>query len=385
MTSKGSCICTTAAMLVSASWAFADVRFARTVLDRAYRAEGVAVADVNRDGTLDLLTGEVWWEGPSWRMHEVARPGTYDPAKDRSTCYVNHACDVNGDGWVDSIVIGRPGGPCYWFENPGKTPGHWKRHLVCKSACNETPRFVDLFGTGRRVMVFGTDGRMCAFAPPGKAAADWARVVLTAEKAPGAERYGHGLGVGDVNGDGRADLVVTAGWWEAPADRTQTPWAFHKAKLGKPAAQMPVYDVDGDGDADVISSSAHKYGIWWHEQVREGEKISFREHEIARDFSQTHAVCLADINGDGRKDFVTGKRYFAHQGKDPGAREPAVLVWFELQRPAKGTVRFVPHEIDRDSGVGLNFAVADLNADGRPDVATANKKGVHVFLQAAGR
>ena len=122
----------------------AGVRFEKVVVDRAYRCEGVAVADVNRDGKRDLLAGDVWYAAPDWAMHEVRTPGTYDPAKDRSSCYLNFACDVNGDGWADSIVIGRPGGECLWYENPAGKGGHWKRRVVCKSACNETPRFVDL-------------------------------------------------------------------------------------------------------------------------------------------------------------------------------------------------------------------------------------------------
>ncbi len=360
-----------------------EVRFRKTVVDRAFRSEGVAVGDVNRDGRLDVLAGDVWYEAPGWKMHEIRPAGKYDPARDRSSCYLNFACDVNGDGWVDSIVIGRPGAECYWYENPGKDLGHWKQHLVCKSACNETPLFVDLLGSGKRVLVFATGGRMTWFAASGKPPGRWDAHAVSGPKAPGTDRYSHGLGVGDLNGDGRNDVIITAGWWEGPAVRTKGPWTFHKAKLGPACADMHAYDVDGDGDADVISSSAHRYGIWWFEQTRGRDGVEFKQHEICKSFSQTHALRLADVNGDGLKDLVTGKRYFAHRGKDPGAREPAVLYWFELRRPKKGKVEFVPHEIDDSSGVGLQFEVTDLNADGRPDVVTSNKKGVHVFLRKA--
>ena len=373
------------ACLALAGSASAGVRFQRVAVERAYRSEGVAVADVNRDGKRDLLAGDVWYAAPDWVRHELRTPGTYDPAKDRSPCYLNFASDVNGDGWVDSIVIGRPGGACAWYENPAGKAGHWTRRVVCKTACNETPLFVDLLGTGRRGLLFGTGGRLAWFAPPGKTGGEWTSRALTGPKAPGAQKYGHGLGCGDLNGDGRNDLVVTAGWWEAPADRSATPWTFHKADLGPDAAQMCVYDVDGDGDADVVSSSAHKYGIWWHEQVRGPDGPAFTRHEIHKAFSQSHALRAADLNGDGLGDLVTGKRYFAHMGKDPGAKEPAVLYWFELTRPAKGQVRFVPHKIDDDSGVGLQFEVTDLDGDGKLDIVTSNKKGVHVFLQRAGR
>jgi hypothetical protein len=371
-----------AALIACGAWAAAgEVRFRKVVVDKAFRSEGAAVSDVNRDGRADILAGDVWYEAPDWKLREITQPGKYDPAKDRSRCYLNFAQDVNGDGWVDSIVIGPPGSACLWFENPGGKGGHWKQRTICDSACNETPHFVDLLGTGRAVLVFATGGRMAWFAAPGTAQGAWQAHAISQPKAPGTDRYSHGLGVGDLNGDGRRDVLITAGWWEAPEDRAAGPWTFHPAKLGAACADMHVYDVDGDGDADVISSSAHAYGIWWFEQVRGDKGAGFKQHLIHKAFSQTHALRLVDIDGDGLKDLVTGKRYWAHRGKDPGAKEPAVLCWFQLRRPEKGKVEFVPHPIDDDSGVGLQFEAADVNGDGRADIVTSNKKGVHLFLQ----
>jgi hypothetical protein len=144
---------------------------------------------------------------------------------------------------------------------------------------------------------------------------------------------------------------------------------------------MLVYDVDGDGDSDVISSSAHNYGIWWFEQLPPGDGSQFKQHVIYDKLSQPHAIRLVDINGDGLKDLVTGKRYYAHQGKDPGGKEPAVLCWFELRRPKKDKVEYILHKIDDNSGVGTQFEVTHMNNDGKWDIVTSNKKGVHVFLQ----
>ena len=372
------------ALLVAVPASAGDVRFKKIVVDKTFRAEGVAVGDVNHDGKIDVLTGDVWYAAPNYKMHEVRPVGKYDGSKGYSNCFANFAQDVNGDGWVDSIVIGMPGGPCLWYENPKNKPGHWKERKVANSACNETPVCPDLLGNGRPVPLFAVrpQGIMAWFSVPNDLEGLWdMHIIAAGPDAPGTKRYSHGLGVGDVNRDGRKDVLITEGWWEAPEDRTQTNWKFHPAKLGPACADMLVYDVDDDGDSDVITSSAHNYGIWWFEQLPPADGSQFKQHLISKQFSQPHAIRLVDMNGDGIKDLVTGKRYFAHQGKDPGGHEPAVLYWFELRRPDKGKVKFILHMIDDNSGVGTQFIVADINADSKPDIVTSNKKGVHVFLQ----
>ncbi len=360
-----------------------QVQFKKIIVDKTFRSEGVAVGDVNRDGKPDILAGDVWYAAPDWKMHEIRPVGQYDGSKSYSQCFANFAQDINGDGWVDSIIIGYPGEPCWWYENPKNKPGHWEKRMVVDSACNETPIFTDLLGNGQPVLVFAVrpKGLMAWFSVPKDLAGLWDMHVIAGPDAPGTKRYSHGLGAGDVNGDGRNDVIIKEGWWQAPKDRTQSNWKFHPAKLGPDCANILVYDIDGDGDSDIITSSAHNYGIWWFEQLPGPDGSQFKQHLIFKEFSQPHAIILIDTNGDGVKDLVTGKRYFAHQGKDPGGREPAVLYWFELRRLQKGKVEFIPHKIDDNSGVGTQFEVTDMNGDGRWDIVTSNKKGVHVFLQ----
>ncbi len=360
-----------------------EVRFKKHVLDTTFRSEGAAAGDVNHDGKLDVLAGDVWYAAPDWTMHEVRKPGDYSPDKGYSQCFQNWAADVNGDGWVDSVIVNWPGKQAFWYENPKNQPGHWKEHLITKSAGNETSVFTDLFGTGRKGLLaaFCPDKVMAYWTPGDDPTQPWTLYAVSKKGAPGTQQYSHGLGVGDVNGDGRRDVLIRTGWWEAPEDRTKTPWTFHKADLGDKCADLVVYDMDGDGDNDVLTSSAHAYGIWLHEQVQENGKPAFRRHEFFKKTSQTHAIRLVDVNGDGLTDFITGKRYHAHNGKDPGGNEPAVLYWFELKRPAKGKWEYVPHKIDDDSGIGTQFTVCDINSDTKPDIVVSNKKGVHVFVQ----
>jgi len=362
----------------------ADVRFAKTVLDTACRSEGAAVGDVNHDGKPDVLAGDVWYAAPDWKMNEVRKVGSYSPDKGYSQCFQNFADDVNGDGWVDSIIVNWPGKACAWYENPQNKPGHWAEHPVTSSAGNETSVFADLVGNGRKGLLaaFCPDKVMAYWTPPKDFSKPWNMHAISKKGAPGTDKYSHGLGIGDLNGDGRNDVLIRTGWWEAPPDRAKTPWTFHPADLGDKCADLLVYDVDGDGDNDVITTSAHAYGMWMHEQVKGDDGgIAFKRHEFWKAGSQTHAVRLVDVNGDGLMDLVTGKRYHAHNGKDPGGNEAAFLYWFELKRPAKGQWQYVPHRIDNDSGIGTQFTVCDISGDGKPDIVASNKKGVHVFVQ----
>ena len=359
--------------------------FKKHVLTNDFISEGVAVGDVNRDGKTDILAGTYWFEAPDWKQHLIAVPKTYNPGTDYSTSFLDYSMDVNNDGWTDQIVIGYPGTEAFWYENPKNKTGYWKKHNVMNGvgAGNESPAFVDVDGDGRIDILcadVGTKQIIWLSPPVKKGDTTWTRHAISAINAPGTDRFSHGLGMGDINKDGRRDVIIKSGWWEAPVNRRQTNWTFHPADFGEDCSEMYVLDVNGDGLNDVISASAHKYGIWWHEQVKDSKgDISWRQHEISKSISETHGVVLTDLNGDGHPDIITGKRFFAHNDTnvDPDSHEPAVLYWFEFT-PGK-TPYFIPHQIDDDSGVGLHLVVQDMNRDRKKDLVISNKKGVFYF------
>ena len=377
-------------------------KFAKTQLDDLFRSEGVAVADFNKDGKNDIAAGFVWFEGPEWEMHVIAnkppgqppgQPGAllgeppYYAPKLYSNSFCNWADDLNGDGWMDLIVVDFPGKETWWFENPKKPDVAWPVHTCTAVTNNESPQYADIDGDGKRELIAGVspdpgkpDGaeRQLAIIKPTKDPyALWTIQPISAKGAPGTMRYSHGLGTGDVNKDGRLDIVCADGWWESPKAAAQPEWAFHAAPLGGKASDIIVYDFDGDNDNDILTSSPHAYGVWWHEQVANNQ---WKTHEIDMTFSQNHAVCLADINGDGLSDFVTGKRWWAHAAGDPGVGDPAVFNWFELKRE-NGKASWIRHQFDNDSGPGTQFQVIDVNGDKLLDIVTSNKKGVHYFEQ----
>jgi hypothetical protein len=348
------------------------VRFRKRQLDGLFRSEGVAVADFNGDGQLDVAAGNVFYAGPDWKIQPMLGEAKSFPQKGYSDAFLCFADDVSGDGAVDLIVVGFPGQQTWWLENPGAGGKNWQKHLAVETTGNESPDYLDVDADGRKELLF-MSGDHCALARPGKDARQlWGIDEIAGPNDPGS---GHGLGTGDVNRDGRLDVLIPDGWWEAPENRSAVPWPFHQAALYG-GAQMCVWDFDGDGDNDVLGSSAHGYGIAWCEQTAD----RWETHLIDERDSQTHALQLADINGDGLMDFVTGKRFWAHNGHDPGSFEPAVLCWYELRRE-NGKPNWIKHEIDRDSGVGLHFQIIDVNGDKRLDIVTSNKKGVCIFEQ----
>ena len=376
-------------------------------------AEGADIGDFNRDGKMDVVSGPFWYEGPEFtKRHEIwpanARfkrkkadgteeivPGFEGALGEKnaySECFLTFAYDFNGDGWTDVIVYGFPGTPVAWYENPKGVEGHWQKHVIFDVLDNESPGFADVNGDGKPEIL------CCSRGCIGYAQADWKNPAAPWTFHPitpkgGYQKFTHGLGYGDINGDGRTDILEKDGWWEQPASLANDPvWTKHPFHFADGAAQMLVYDVNGDGLNDVITcNNPHGYGLSWFEQVRENGNITFREHVILNKdasknkygvaFSQPHSMALFDIDGDGLKDIVTGKRFWAHgkNGPDPDSNGAAVLYWFKLVRHDKGEVEFVPNLVDSDSGVGTQVTVGYVSNKQYPDIVVGNKKGVFIF------
>jgi FG-GAP-like repeat len=367
--------------------------FQRIQLSDLFYAEGAYYGDFNRDGIMDVVAGPFWFAGPDFKAkHEIRPPTVFNP-RDYSDNFLTYTGDFNGDGWLDVFCVPFPGKEGYWFENPGTKEGHWPQHLAYPMVGNESPVWTDVNGDGRPDLVFNNEGTLgYATFDPARPDEVW-KFHAVSPPNKRFQRFTHGVGAGDINGDGRPDVIEAAGWWEQPADGNSTAtWKFHPHQFAEAASQMLVTDVDGDGLMDVINSwHCHLYGLVWYRQRRAADgEITWEQNVIMPPkpdlkssdlrFSQLHSLSLVDMNGDGLPDIVTGKRFWAHgPAGDVEPNAPAVLYWFELRREG-GKATFIPHLIDDDSGVGTQVTTVDLNGDHRPDVIVANKKGIYVHL-----
>ena len=366
-----------------------------------YYSWGAGSTDVNRDGVLDVISGPHVFYGPDYtKRSEIYLQLTSNPSDTYTTdSWMQFASDFTGDGWGDALNCSFSGGVgCTLYVNPKGEARRWDKHLVVPAYQTEIGMLHDIDRDRKPDLVYGAEAQIRYAQPdPANPTGTW-KIYNVSDRG---YVTAHGVGAGDINGDGRSDILNPYGWWEQPASlNTGATWTYHPQAFGRynrgfGGSVMAVYDVNGDKLNDVVTGlAAHGWGLAWFEQKRDASgTISFQQHMIMDDlntknaggvaFSQPHGSNFGDVDGDGITDFIVGKRYWAHRDTylDPDPYSPAVLYWFRTVRNPKapGGAEFVPELIHNRSGTGSDVYPADLNKDGRLDIVTATRYGTFIF------
>ncbi|MCU1226596.1 MAG: hypothetical protein JWQ42_4689 [Edaphobacter sp.] len=338
-------------------------------------AEGITTLDMNGDGFVDLVSGAYWYENPGanggdWKQHQYRTVGIHDEFV--SDCG-EWTIDVNHDGAPDVVTTGWISNGLWWYENPKTQGTMWTKHLIADSYDTEGGVMADINGDGK------PDIALAHYNHSGILWADFSGPQPRVHHVGDKTQDGHGIGIADVDGDGKADILTPYGWFRS-IDADKDKWEWHGDwKLGDAGFPILGYDVNHDGKLDIIYGQGHGYGLYWLEQTGTATHREWKRHTIDESFSQSHALQLVDLDGDGEPELVTGKRYRGHSGNDPGSYDPVVVYAYRIDRKTRSFTRITISE-NGTASAGTQFVAEDLDHDGDIDIASAGKLGVH-FLE----
>jgi hypothetical protein len=352
---------------LTASASAQEVAFRRVDVDRAFHGDGKALGDIDGAGLLDILVGGqklVWYRAPGWARTILAEGIDFG-----TDIQVG---DVDSDGDLDVIApdsLDREN--VLWFENPrprGDPTTAWRKHVIGTFAGVGSPHPHDLAvgdidGNGK-LDVVTRRGRTTVWLQTDPSS--WTKVDL-ANAVPGRE----GTALGDLDNDGDLDVVLNGYWMEAPAAKADgAAWVKHTIDAEWPAdASVAVADLDQDGRRDVILARSEGAGgrLAWYRAVN-AKAGPWTGHPIGAPVDYVHTLETGDIDNDGNLDVI-----FAEMAQSTQKR-----VGF-FRNGGAGVTRKWTLQVIATTGAH-NAAVGDIGADGDLDIVGANWQGPPVQL-----
>ncbi|MBI3920484.1 MAG: VCBS repeat-containing protein [Armatimonadetes bacterium] len=360
-----------------------ELRFTEFLISNDYTYPyGLCAVDIDGDGDLDLTSADAlpnnnlyWFENDghgNFTRHFIQR--------DEPERLERHAiADMNGDGFPDVVIVQNLRGDIEWFENSG-TPRDgklWKRHFICREKLPGAydVAVADLDGDGRLDVVASSwrlSNNFVWFQNPGILQADreWDMHFIETDIAETRT-----ICVADFNGDGLPDLLGTASgagqviWYENPGDPVNRLWKKHLIDVAPRPCHGHPADMDGDGKMDVVmalgmgsESEPGSHQVVWYENPGRPTTEPWRKHVICDDFEGAFEAVAADLDGDGALEVVATA--WGANGR---------IAWFKHSGGPQGPWK--SHFLKKNWVNANQVIVADLNNDGRPDIAAVAERG----------
>jgi hypothetical protein len=340
-------------------------------------ATGICVYDIDSDGNSDVVAAGyyaddvVWYEAPTWAKHSIDA--------DLNGARGVYIYDIDSDGDPDVVATGASADDLVWYEAPT-----WAKHSIDADLDGALGVYVyDIDSDGNPDIVATgavADDVMWYEAPDDPIIGAWTEHEIDTS-LDGA----HGVHVYDIDSDGNPDIIATGTladdvvWYEAPDDPVTGTWTTHFIDVSFDGAWgIHVSDIDSDGNPDVVATGFNVDDVVWYEAPDDPcvDWAAGAKHYIDASLDGAGGVYVYDIDADGNPDVVAA----GYSADD--------VVWYEApDNPCVDWLAGAKHYIHASIDGAREVYVHDIDADGNPDVVACSSDNVvwYKFPQSSGK